>query len=263
MSQHHQSDGELHDALGLVTEGFAPPGPDLVLRAAARGRKLRRTRRSQWAVAAVLVVGTAGLGLGRFTVAAGPAPTPPAASPTVSAPATPARSPAPTYRPAIVPRTGPLAEQLAALLPSRGTVTVGTSDGGFTDGKLSTRAGKAVEARAGLVFTDGPKAGAVSIELAVPVDLPDRARMCVSDQLLPPQTCAYLADGSTVVTSMDTVGSTGPALRWSVTAVRSDSRVVSVTQYNRESTTEPGHYSEMPLTLDEMTGLALSSHWGP
>ncbi|WP_457034415.1 hypothetical protein [Kitasatospora sp. P5_F3] len=81
-----QSDHELHDAFDLTAQGFSPHSPDLVHRAAVRGRRLRRIRQAQLAVAAVLVVGTTGLGLSRLGPAAAPGPLPPAAMSTSPGP---------------------------------------------------------------------------------------------------------------------------------------------------------------------------------
>ncbi|RKE05099.1 hypothetical protein [Streptomyces sp. TLI_171] len=81
-----QSDHELHDAFDLTARGFSPHSPDLVHRAAVRGQRLRRIRQAQLAAAAVLVVGTSGLGLTWLGPAAAPGPLPPAATSTAPGP---------------------------------------------------------------------------------------------------------------------------------------------------------------------------------
>ncbi|WP_457030966.1 hypothetical protein [Kitasatospora sp. P5_F3] len=107
-------DQELYDALGLATRGFAPHSHDLVQRAALRGRQLRRIRQSQLALAAVLLIGTAGFGLNRFGPQLGSAPVSPAGQSTSAAPTTLAVVDTPTAMPVDSAR---LLELFGAKLP--------------------------------------------------------------------------------------------------------------------------------------------------
>ncbi|MFJ9522957.1 hypothetical protein ACIRPK_32515 [Kitasatospora sp. NPDC101801] len=107
-----QSDHELHDALGLAVRGFSPHSPDLVQRAAGRGRHLRRIRQAQLTIAAVLLTGTAGLGLSQLGPQAGPVPLPPAATST-------SPGPVPSSTPSVPPTdSARLLELLRGKLPS-------------------------------------------------------------------------------------------------------------------------------------------------
>ncbi|WP_405019729.1 hypothetical protein OHV05_25545 [Kitasatospora sp. NBC_00070] len=257
-----QSDHELHDALGLAVRGFSPHSPDLVQRAAGRGRHLRRVRQAQLAFAAVLLTGTAGLGLSQFGPQTGPAPAPPATSPTVSPSPAPRShlSPAPSYQPTAAARKGPVSRQLLALLPARltATSTVGTSQGEFTDGRVAEPAtgsrpqeGMSRSAN-GVVrlFGDEQEGSHVQISIADLASPELRTKECKSDQ----DECATLADGTLVFTQQAT--DPGQA-RWSVTTLRPDGRWVTVVQYDYSDRSR----AERTLTLDELTAIAASPHW--
>ncbi|MGW4648327.1 hypothetical protein [Kitasatospora sp. NPDC004289] len=276
---HHdqQPDVPLHDALGVAVGGFAPHSRDLVHRAAARGRRLRRLRRAQLGLAAAVLIGASGFGLSTLGPAAGPAPVPPAASsaapPSPSAVPTPSSSTsppivpptilAPSYRPGGTDRTGPVDHQLAAMLPPRGSISGGLRAGQFTEGRLTLPDGGAAapsarppgtdrEVTGSLLFDDGHGPVTVAVTL---IDLTPQevtGPRCENGQYV---SCAIRPDGTRVTTGREK--DPGRETRWSVTAVRPDGRGVRVVQFNYTDLSR----TAMAISFDEMTAIALDPHW--
>ncbi|MFJ3790830.1 hypothetical protein [Kitasatospora sp. NPDC090091] len=261
------ADERLHAALRQASRHFAPHSPDLVLRAAARGRRLRLVRRVQLGAAAAAVAGVSVLGAVQLSpqTAAPAAPAGPVASATGTASNAPAptgtaagtTSPtasAPADLPTGGPRSGPIADQLAAFLPP-GPVSRATSHGSFTDGRV-TESADGNPAGGSLVYDDG--SGAVTIDVLL-LDAKSDAGTGNPSQLFHD----VLPDG-TVVAGEKTLLPSGYQL-WQVSSVRPDGRYVAVSEVNTDqrlsATPIRPTRAEPPLSLDRLKAIALSPHW--
>lgn len=256
-----QSDAELHEVLGRAVDGFAPHGHDLVHRAAARGQRMRRARQCQLALAAVVLIGSAGLGLNTLgpSATSGPALPATSATPTPAPTATPADTvpllPAPSYRPGPASQTGPLSAQLAAMLPARGTSSDLEQIGTFTDWRLMPRSdGPASERRevvASLRFRGGRSVTGLRLTLVGLSAEEAAAWPCTTDSY---GACARLADGSRVSTVREEEANR--PFRWAVSVLRPNGRLIRLEQFNPVP-----EQREMAVGLDEMTAVAADPHW--
>ncbi|MGV9266851.1 hypothetical protein ACWDRR_19575 [Kitasatospora sp. NPDC003701] len=262
MSPDQQSGRPLHEAMQQTSDRFGPHRSDLVLRAAARGRRLRLVRRAQIAAVAAAVAGATVLGAVRLAPRAEPAP-PPAVHPAPSATPTPGPSPLPIRSPSASPptggpRTGPVSAQLAAFLPP-GTTTRVLSTGSFEDGRLTESSDGTGVADGQVIHDDGHGRAAVAVKLT---DAPPSTRL-TCEQAVPPFFCDVLPDGTVVKAEKVTLVSGN--LAWIVTATRPDLRKVEVAAFNTDrlpvtAAIRPTR-AEPPLTFDQLQAIALSPHW--
>ncbi|MFB7616988.1 hypothetical protein [Kitasatospora sp. NPDC056181] len=262
MNPDQQSDRRLRDAMQYTSDAFGPHRPDLVRRAAARGRRLRLVRRVQIGTAAAAVAGAAALGASQLPLRAAPAPpaavtTAPTATPTATAAPTPTRSPS-AAPPVGGPRTGPVSAQLAEFLPPGSTTRV-LSTGSFEDGRLATSAGGTSVADGQVLYDDGKGRASVAVKV---MDTPQStSRSC--EQAVKPLFCDVLPDGTVV--KAEKLSLVNGQVAWVVTATRPDLRRVEAAAFNTDqlpvtAANRPTR-AEPPLTIDQLQGIALSPHW--
>ncbi|MFJ1707252.1 hypothetical protein [Kitasatospora sp. NPDC088346] len=255
MSPDEQPQHGLHDAMSVAVERFGRHGPDLVARAAVRGRRLRRVRRMQLGAVAVLAVGAAGLGINQLAPRTA-APVGPA-----TAPASAGATPSPAFTPPVVSRSGPVAGQLAAMLPTRGSTTVAHSLGEFTDGRVGATPGHEPRVDVSLLYDDGH--GRVALALNVHDITPAvlAGRTCGP---VPGRTCEVLPDGTQVETERPQAGSAGSG-GWTAIAIRPDGRFVQLTEFDTDQLAEiprgPATRTDAALTVEELKAVVLSPHW--
>ncbi|MCX4757524.1 hypothetical protein [Kitasatospora purpeofusca] len=263
MSPDQQSGRRLHEAMRHSSDAFGPHRADLVLRAAARGRRLRLVRRARIAALAAAVAGAAVMGVTQLSPGAAPALSPavtPTSTPTFAPAPTATLVPVPTRPPSAAPpvggpRSGPLAAQLAAFMPP-GTTTRVSSSGAFEDGRVTlSRTGTA----SGSVLHDDGRGGAsVVVRLA---DIDPRTPSCDPGPWL---FCDILADGTEI--KAEKAKLTSGYLLWSVHVLHPDGRKVDVDELNTDripekATTASPTRAEPPLTIDQLQAIALSPHW--
>ncbi|MFE6750388.1 hypothetical protein ACFVGM_31360 [Kitasatospora purpeofusca] len=265
MSPDQQSGRRLHEAMRHTSDAFGPHRADLVLGAAARGRRLRLVRRARIAALAAAVAGAAVLGAAQLSPGTAPAPSP-AVTPTSTPPAPPAPAPTatlvpvPTRPPSAAPplggpRSGPISAQLAAFMPP-GTTTRVSSNGAFEDGRVTL---SEIQTASGTVLhDDGHGRGSVTVGLS---DYSPRTPDCDPG----PWHCEILDDGTSV--RAEKVRLTSGYLLWTVSVLRPDGRHITVAEYNTDriipidATTASPTRAEPPLTIDQLQGIALSPHW--
>ncbi|AUY49389.1 hypothetical protein [Streptomyces sp. CB01881] len=264
MNPDQQSGRRLHDAMQHTSDRFGPHRTDLVLRAAARGRRLRLVRRVQIGTVAAAVAGAAVLGGAQLWPRTAPAP--PAAvtpTPTPTATATPTPTSAPTRSPSAAPpvggpRSGPVSAQLAEFLPP-GTSTRVISTGSFEDGRLGKSPDGTAKASGQVLYDDGH--GRAVIAVGLTDALPNTILTC--EPALKPFFCDVLPDGTMV--KADKLSLVNGHLSWVVTATRPDFRRVEVSAFTTDqlpvSAANRPTRAEPPLTIDQLQGIALSPHW--
>ncbi|GAA4877417.1 hypothetical protein GCM10023235_66720 [Kitasatospora terrestris] len=248
MIHEQQSDHELHDAFDLAVRGFSPHSPDLVHRAAVRGRRLRRIRQAQLAVAAVLVVGTAGLGLSRLGPAAAPGPLPPAAMSTSPGPVPSSTAPvAPTDSAQLLDLLrGKLPSDLQLSAPFR--VDPG---GQWPSGEPSK------VLAAGFALTKGSGRGGVGITFS------RTSLLSTAKCTKPTCTATRQPDGTTLMVRQ--LADASGLQTWSAVLEWPDGSQVMVTASNNpggdgEDGTRP--YTNAPLLgLSELSAIALDPAW--
>ncbi|MGW2251301.1 hypothetical protein ACWCXH_13965 [Kitasatospora sp. NPDC001660] len=252
-------DQRLHDALHRTSQQFGPHRGDLVARAAARGHRLRLIRRAQIGTAAVLTAGACVAGTVAFGDHPSSAPPAPAAPPAVTATPAPAPTRTPSASPpAGGPRNGPISGQLAAFLPP-GRITRTNSNGGFVDGRiLRERPEGNPSSGGGFTYDDGK--GTSVIE----VDLSDDPKSWDCHPSSPEDCPETLPDGTKVLVRPGRI--VGGGIRLTVDTQRPDGRRVEVVEYNIDHI-DPAEKSptptrpDLPLTVDQLRGIALSPHW--
>ncbi|GAA1952145.1 hypothetical protein [Kitasatospora viridis] len=251
----------LPDGLEQVVELFPAHSPDLALRAAARGRRLRRVRQA-WLGGALAVLVT---GVGLLTAQAmdrdadgvvrpGPAtgvtvapsptgpPTAPPTSPPTDSPAAPSASPL-GYLPAN--------EQLAALLPEHGTLSSPGGTGGLTpDHTLSSGPGGGT-VMGWFDFTDAH--GTATVQVTVVDDDPAFEMHSCAGWLA--SSCQKLGDGTVVLAYSNRSGDSAQR-QWFANAIYSGGRSVLVSELVRSSTG-----GQLALSPVELRTLALSPQW--
>ncbi|MFJ4795638.1 hypothetical protein [Kitasatospora purpeofusca] len=267
MSPDQQSGRRLHEAMRHSSDAFGPHRADLVLGAAARGRRLRLVRRAQLAALAAVVAGAAVLGAAQLSPGAAPALLP-AVTPTLAPTSAPTFAPAPTATlvpvptrppsaapPVGGPRSGPISAQLAAFMPP-GTTTRVSSSGAFEDGRVTMS--QTVTASGYVLYDDGRGGASVGVRLA---DIDRRTPTCDPGPWL---FCDILADGTQV--KAEKARLTSGYLLWSVHVLHPDGRKVDVDELNTDripekATTAGPTRAEPPLTIDQLQAIALSPHW--
>ncbi|MFJ3215829.1 hypothetical protein ACIPLC_07920 [Kitasatospora sp. NPDC086801] len=262
-------DQRLHGALHDASQRFGPHSGDLVARAAARGRRLRLVRRAQLGAAAFVAAGVCVTGGVAFSGRPASVPAPAAPPTATAAPApTQTQTQAPTRAPSASPplggpRSGPISAQLAAFLPP-GKITRTNSNGTFVDGRITKPDTPNTGAGGGFTYDDGKGASVIQ------VDLGDHTRTEGSG--CPPTSpghCAEtLPDGTKVW--VDAGAIIGGGKRLTVIALRPDGRQVQVEEFNVASivpsagnATPAPTRPDLPLTVDQLRGIALSPHWNP
>ncbi len=263
MSPDQQSGRRLHEAMRHSSDAFGPHRADLVLGAAARGRRLRLVHRARIAALAAAVAGAAVLGATQLSPGAAPAQSPavtPTSTPTFAPAPTATLVPVPTRPPSAAPplggpRSGPVSAQLAAFMPP-GTTTRSSSSGSFENGRV-TWEGQTGTASGIVLYDDGH--GRASVELRLADYLP-RTPDCDPG----PWHCDILEDGTSV--RAEKVRLTSGYLLWSVHVLHPDGRKVDVDELNTDriqenATTASPTRPEPPLTLDQLQAIALSPHW--
>ncbi|MER7751800.1 hypothetical protein [Kitasatospora sp. NPDC097643] len=263
-------DQRLHDALRHASRQFGPHSGDLVVRATTRGRRLKLVRRAQLGTAALAVAGACVAG--GFVLSGSPAAAPaPAAPPTATATATgtptapPTAAPTPSAAPPTGgPRSGPISAQLAAFLPP-GKITRTNSNGTFVDGRITKPADQRMGAGGGFTYDDGKGASVIQ------VDFSDGTSQGYGDcHPTSPEHCPEtLPDGTKVWVEPGKI--IGGGIKLTVRVLRPDGRLVEVDEFNVASIVPPGgddrNFSpaptrpDLPLTVDQLRGIALSPHW--
>lgn len=255
MSPDEQPHHGLHDAMSQAAERFGPHGPDLVARAAVRGRRLRRIRHVRLGAVAVLAVGVAGLGVNQLA--------PRAAAPAgpVTASATATAAPSPEFTPPVVPRSGPVAAQLVAMLPTRGSTTVVDSSGEFTDGRVIGPPDRERRVDVSLVYDDGHGRVAMALNVHDVSQAVLAGRTCGP---VPGRTCEVLADGTQVETERPQAGSARGGA-WTAIAIRPDGRFVQLIEFDTDDlsgiTRGPATRTDAALSVEELKAVVLSTHW--
>ncbi|WP_280665602.1 MULTISPECIES: hypothetical protein [unclassified Kitasatospora] len=231
------------DALDRAAGRFAPHSPDLVQRAALRGRHLRRVRRAQLSAAALVVaVGGTAFGIAGLTDHDAVRPAPAATSVSVA--------PSPS---------GLISDQLAALLPAGSTVRDPRDLGTFKDGQVAGGNRLGPEIMGMVDLADGHGSGTLALGLAdlAPDQLQEMRQACRPTATA---VCETLPDGTVVLTQQ--VSSGNGLVNWRVDAYRADGRKVDATEFNAVLVQgPPAKWSELPLTMDELRAIALNAHW--
>ncbi|WP_329560591.1 hypothetical protein [Kitasatospora sp. NBC_01266] len=249
--------GALEQVVGL----FPAHSPDLVRRAAVRGRRLRWVRRARVGGAAALLViggsllaarGVAGGGdvVVRPAPAADAVPSPSSSgSPTPS----PSSSPSPSLSSSLPAGYVSAQDQLAALLPKRGTVTEAQGAGGIAaDRRLAPHPGQ-TEIGALLHYTDSQ--GTAGVLLMVQDTTPEAINLTCAGY--PAEVCQKLRDGTVVRVERDGPDGKGQ-LRWSAAVFHPDGRDVTVVEVI-DATADGGH--PLALSPDEVRAAAVSPQW--
>lgn len=255
-------DQRLHDALHHSSRQFGPHSADLVVRAAARGRRLRLVRRAQIGVAAFAVAGLCVAGSAAFAGHSASVSPAPAGTPTATAAPAPAPAPTPTPSaspPAGGPRSGPISAQLAAFMPP-GKITNTNSNGTFVEGRITKPKPEGnLGAGGGFVYDDGRGEGLVWVDLADGMPLDNLDRQPTSPERHPER----FPDGTAVLVEQGQW--IGGVTHWKVTVLRPDGRQIEVDEVNTNRIDPSGKTGptrpEPPLTIDQIRGIALSPHW--
>jgi hypothetical protein len=241
----------LSGALGAAAESFPPAAPDLVRRAAVRGRRMRRVRAAQVAGAAAVTVSLAavgiGVGAGAFAGGGGP-----------SGPAGPAVSGARRAGPAV--SDAEMAATLEKLMPQRGSVT-----GASGRGTPSPPGSRPLTAR--LTYAEGHGISGVDVSVARPApgfaDQDPGSGPCLPIEVRPYGVCTTktLRSGSTLslIKSFSNPNSTAGRKAWSAVLTTPGDAQITVEEYGGGGEKETASNVTPLLSAGELSAVATST----
>ncbi|GAA0659270.1 hypothetical protein GCM10010193_07600 [Kitasatospora atroaurantiaca] len=240
MSSDENFEQRMPDAMSHAVAQFAPPPSDLVLRATARGRRLRRARNAQLGAAAVLVAGGlfVGLGvLGPYTA--------------TTSKANPAAPPSPSLTPFADPsKIGSTAyrkDLLVSMMPKRGTVSEASDN--LSNVRLS--------------YVDGHGQSMVELRIEDGMTSSLAGHMACQDVHQANTGCRAETrpDGTLVqITEKGTLPE-GHIDEWRVDTLRPNGRRVVVTASNTAPAVGPQSWPTPVPSREELKAVALDPRW--